>query len=441
MRGGAARRTAAPYREGMAAAGETFDAVVVGAGLAGLIAARILHRLGYDVLVLEQQDTVGGRIRTDLVDGFQLDCGFQLFNPAYPAGRRTFDYPALDLRAFSAGVDVVRDGRRQRLADPRRAPREALPAAWSSLRGHPAPAWELASFAAYAAACGTEPVHRLRQRPDRPIGEALASWGVGRRALERVVAPFLSGVFADEQLQTSRRYADLVLRSFVRGTPAVPARGMQALPAQLADDLPAAAVRTATPVAAVREGLVETGTGAVAGRVVLIATDGPAAAGLLPGLATPPMGALTTWYFAADAVEADPVLLVDGSGSPMLCNVAVMTAAAPEYGPAGRHLVAATAVGHHDGTAAAESARQECARLLDRSPQSLEAIGRYPIRHALPRHEPGAPLRRNPVLSERTLVIGDHRSTPSIQGAIVSGEHGAAAAARLLGPVPDRLRE
>jgi phytoene dehydrogenase-like protein len=424
----------------MAAAGETFDAVVVGAGLAGLTAARILHRLGYDVLVLEQQDAVGGRIRTDLVDGFRLDRGFQLFNPAYPAGRRAFDYHALDLRAFAAGVDVVRDGSRQRLADPRREPRDALATTWNGLRGRPAPVWELASFAAYAAACGTEPVHRLRQRPDRTIGAALASWGVGRRAIERVVGPFLSGVFADEHLQTSRRYADLVLRSFIRGTPAVPATGMQALPAQIAADLPAAAVRTSTPVAAIREGRVETGAGAVAGRVVLIATDGPTAARLLPGLATPPMAALTSWYFAADAVEADPHLLVDGSGSPMLCNMAVMTAAAPEYGPSGRHLVAATAVGHHDGTAAAQSARQECARLLGVPPQALEPIGRYPIPHALPRQEPGAPLRRDPVLSERTLVIGDHRSTPSIQGAIVSGEHGAAAAARLIGPVPDRPR-
>jgi glycine/D-amino acid oxidase-like deaminating enzyme len=422
------------------AAAETVDAVVVGAGLAGLTAARILHRLGYQVAVLEQHDEVGGRIRTDLVDGFRLDHGFQLFNPAYPAGPRTFDYAALDLRRFAAGVDVVRGGSSSRLADPRRAPREAAAVAWNALRGAAAPPWELAPFAAYAAACGTEPIARLRQRPDRAISAALAAWGVGRRAVERVVAPFLSGVFADVDLRTSRRYADLVLRTFVRGTPAVPASGMQALPAQIAADLPAHVVRTGTAVTGIDGGAVTTGQGSFGGRVVLIATDGPSAMALLPGLSATAMAALTTWYFALDRQYADPFLIVDGSGSPWLCNVAVMTAAAPEYSSSGQHLVAASAVGHHDGADAGRLARLECARLLGVGQESLDPLGCYPIRDALPRHLPGTPLRRNPVIDDRTLVIGDHRSTPSIQGAITSGEQGAVAAARILGPVPGRAR-
>lgn len=422
------------------AAAHTVDAVVVGAGLAGLTAARILHRLGYAVLVLEQHQEVGGRIRTDRVDGFRLDHGFQLFNPGYPAGPRTFDYPALQLRPFASGVDVVRGGARCRLADPRRSPREAAGVAWNVLRGQPAPPWELAPFAAYAAACGTEPAPRLRQRPDRPIRAALQAWGVGRSAIERVVGPFLSGVFADLDLDTSRRYADLVLRTFVRGTPAVPAAGMQALPAQIAADLPDGAVRTGTPVTAVAGGTVMTGTGSVSGRVVLIATEAPAAGALLPGLATAEMAALTTWYFAADRPRADPYLIVDGSGSPMLCNVAVMSDAAPEYSDSGRQLVAASAVGHHDDAATADEARAECARLLGITAADLEPVGCYPIRNALPRHPPGTPLRRDPVVADQILLIGDHRSTPSIQGAIVSGEHGAAAAARILGPVPGHPR-
>jgi hypothetical protein len=308
------------------------------------------------------------------------------------------------------------------------------------MRGQPAPPWELAPFGAYAAACGTEPAPRLRQRPDRPIGAALRAWGVGRRAIERVVGPFLSGVFADVDLNTSRRYADLVLRTFVRGTPAVPAAGMQALPEQIAADLPDGVVRTGTPVTAVADGTVTTGSGSVSAGVVLIATAAPAAGKLLPGLATADMAALTTWYFAADRQRADPYLIVDGSGSPMLCNVAVMTDAAPEYSDAGRQLVAASAVGHHDDAATADEARAECARLLGIAAAQLEPVGCYPIRNALPRHLPGTPLRRDPVVADRILVIGDHRSTPSIQGAIVSGEQGAQAAARILGPVPGRPR-
>jgi len=98
--------------------------IVVGAGLSGLAAARHLSRHGADVTVLEGSDGVGGRVRTDLVDGFRLDRGFQLYNPAYPEGARVLDHQALDLKSFVAGARVVleRGGRRRvvRVADPRR---------------------------------------------------------------------------------------------------------------------------------------------------------------------------------------------------------------------------------------------------------------------------------------------------------------------------------
>lgn len=417
---------------------DAHDVIVVGAGLAGLTATRILHRLGYDVVLIEQHERVGGRIRTDLVDGFRLDHGFQLLNPAYPAARRTFDLDSLVLQPFARGVAVARDDREWLLADPRSAPAAAARMVGQALRGRPAPWWELAAFGAYAAACATEPVARLRARPDVSLLDALLRWGVGRRTIDRVVGPFLSGVFADPTLQTGRRYADLVLRSFVRGVPAVPDRGMQALPEQIAADLPEAVLRTGVTVLDLREGEVRTTQGPLSGRVIIVATEAPAAARLLPGLQVPAMAALTTWYFAGDEAVGDGAgyLHIDGSGSAVLCNVAVLTHAAPGYSAAGRPLVAATAVGHHPAAAAAASARTECARLLGIAPQSLAAVACYPIAQALPRFLPGHPLRREPVVADGLLVIGDHQATPSIQGALVSGEQGALAAARALGPVP-----
>lgn len=59
------------------------SAIVVGAGLAGLNCARTLQKNGFDVIVLEKSDRVGGRVKTDYVEGFQFDHGFQVINPAY----------------------------------------------------------------------------------------------------------------------------------------------------------------------------------------------------------------------------------------------------------------------------------------------------------------------------------------------------------------------
>src|SRR3712207_7875069 len=99
------------------------DVVVVGAGLAGLRAAQLLCRRGLDVLVLEAGDRPGGRVATDVVDGFRCDRGFQVLNTSYPALRAAVDLDALQLRPFTPGAAVRGgDGRLHRYADPRRRP-------------------------------------------------------------------------------------------------------------------------------------------------------------------------------------------------------------------------------------------------------------------------------------------------------------------------------
>lgn len=97
-------------------------AVIVGAGLAGLCCARELERHGLDCVVLEAADAPGGRVRTDLVDGFRLDRGFQVLLTSYPEVQAVLDVPALQLRSFVAGAAVWRDGALHSLADPWRRP-------------------------------------------------------------------------------------------------------------------------------------------------------------------------------------------------------------------------------------------------------------------------------------------------------------------------------
>lgn len=101
------------------------DAVVVGAGLAGLAAARQIKSRGRSVIVIEAQDGVGGRVRTDKVDGFLLDRGFQVLLTAYPELKTQIDMSALDLKMFSSGALVMRDGKPSVVTDPFREPKRA----------------------------------------------------------------------------------------------------------------------------------------------------------------------------------------------------------------------------------------------------------------------------------------------------------------------------
>ncbi len=394
------------------------EVVVVGAGLAGLAATLRLQEAGLDVAVLERAEAVGGRIRTDLVDGFRLDRGFQLVNPAYPEAGRVLDLDALDLQRFPAGVVVGRGGRRHRLGDPTRMP-SAIP---SSLTAPIGSVRQKVAFGVWAAGLGLRSGDTLRSAPDRPLLEELEARGLDGALTDRVLRPFLSGVLADDELTSSQRVASMLLRSFVRGTPSVPALGMQAIPDQLAARLRPGTVHLGVRVRGVTGGVVDTHSGRITAGAVVVAVSGDAAAEL--GAPGSPMRALTTWWYAADQRPSELALLhVDAERRGPLANTVVMTNAAPSYATDGRALVAATAVGvHADGDAAV---RRQAGQLYGVDPSGWGLLRTDVIEHALPTHPAGQPLQQRVALGDGLFVAGDHRDTPSTQGALVSGRRAA----------------
>ena len=102
------------------------EVVIVGAGMAGLTCARRLQRDGVECVVLDAADAVGGRVRTDVVQGFRLDRGFQVLLTAYSTARQWLDYESLSLMRFTAGALVWCDGRMCLVGDPWREPRALL---------------------------------------------------------------------------------------------------------------------------------------------------------------------------------------------------------------------------------------------------------------------------------------------------------------------------
>ena len=404
------------------------DVVVVGAGLAGLAAARTLTRAGHQVTVLEAADAVGGRVRTDVVDGLTLDRGFQLHNPSYPEAERVLDHAGLDLRPLTAGVVIALESGTARLADPRRRPGWALTSAASSV-GSPV---EKARFAAYAVRCALQRPERLLAAPDVSAAEALASAGLSGPLLERLIRPFLAGVFLEDRLLTSRHFLDLVLRSFVRGTPSLPARGMQAIPDQLAAGLPDGAVQLNCAVHSVGAGVVRHDGGTTTARAVIVATDPSTAGVLLPGLDVPTSHDVTTWYHLADVdprvwLDGEPALVVDGCSSGPLVNSTVLTHAVPEYATDGRVLVSSSALGHRGDRTDERAARHHAARLYGIDPARLTHVATYPVLNALPAMSVPFRVRRPVRVGSGLYVAGDHRDTSSIQGALVSGRRAAAA--------------
>jgi glycine/D-amino acid oxidase-like deaminating enzyme len=411
------------------------ETVVIGAGLAGLRCAIRLAANGCRVVVLEREEVVGGRQRTDRVDGFLLDRGFQVLNPAYPAVRRWVDVDGLHLRRFPVGVRVRREDRVVALAHPLRHPGR-LPLTLASGLVDPR---DLIALVRWATPALLQP-RRVIAGPDRTLQKGWDRAGLRGPLRTEVLEPFLAGVLAEGVGASSDTFAKLLVRMFALGGPGVPEQGIAALPAQLEQE--ARELRVEFRLGAGARGIrapggrveVDIDGGDVVSADAVVVAAGPDAVSALVDLPAPATRGLQTWWFEADAgAPASPLLTVDGRRAGPIVNTVVMSRTAPSYAPPGRHLVQATcllpaAARENPATAAQESdVRRQLSELWGPTAASWPLLRRDDVFDALPAQPP--PLRTtSPArLTDGLYVAGDHRDTASIQGALVSGDRVARA--------------
>ncbi|MFM8305121.1 MAG: protoporphyrinogen/coproporphyrinogen oxidase, partial [Actinomycetota bacterium] len=318
------------------------DVCIVGAGLAGLACARLLTLQGIACTVLEADDDVGGRVRTDTVDGFLLDRGYQIVLTQLPELHHQLDVTALDLRHYDPGAVVRVHGRFHRIDDPRRHPARALATLTAPIGTF---ADDLRLLALVVDLMRTDPRMLLR-RPDSSTGDALRARGFSEKMIERFWRPLFAGIQLDPDLEVSSRRFEVILAMLTEGASAHPAGGAQVIPRQLAAAIPAGVVRLGTRVERIDGTTAHiAGGGRVEARALVVATEGPAAAGLL-GLPDPGSRAESCVYYGADTAPVDERMVVlDGSRSGPVNNLAVVSNVAPGFAPAGRALVAAVSPG------------------------------------------------------------------------------------------------
>lgn len=406
------------------------DVIVLGAGLAGLRAATRIATSGLDVVVLEASGGVGGRQRTDAVDGFLLDRGFQVLNPAYPAVQRWVDVAALDLGSFPVGVRVRREGALVELAHPLRHP-SRLRATLASGLLDPR---ELAALAAWATPAIAAPRHAIRvarEGDDARLSEEWQRLGVDGPLRREVLEPFLAGVLAEGTGATSDAFVRLLVRMFALGRPGLPAGGIQALPEQLAATardagaeirLDRRAERMAADGDAVRVDVAEGDP--VHADAVIVAVGGEHVASLADVRPPATRGLQTWWLDAPTSPTRSRMLHLDGTRSGPVLHTAVVSGTAPSYAPRGRFLVEATCL---LGDATEADVRAQLRHVWGTEVDAWRLLRRDDVRHALPAQAP--PLRTTAParVGERAYVAGDHRDTASIQGALVSGDRVARA--------------
>lgn len=409
---------------------DSVDTAIVGAGVAGLSCARRLVQAGQKVALIESSDGVGGRVRTDVVDGYRLDRGFQVLLTSYPEVQRTLDLPALDMHMFNPGAVSWIDGQGYELGDPFRD-RSAL---IETIKSPVLPFLDKLRILRLRTKVRRGDASRLFGKPEQTTAERLRSLGFSDTAVTRLFGPLFSGIQLDRNLGTSSRMFDIIFRCLSEGDTGVPRLGIGAIADQLAAALPDGCVTLNTPATAVSATEVTTADGTIHATDVVVATDGPSASALLdiddPG-STP---VSCVWFSADIPPTATRSIILDGTNSGPVINVAVMTNVAPSYAPAGRHLIAAAC----PGTMTVELedlARSQLHGWFGDQVQEWTTLRVDQIEHGQPNQAPPLRPRQRTHLPDGRWVCGDHRDTGSLQGAMFSGRRTAEA---ILGLPPAR---
>jgi len=409
--------------------------VIVGAGVSGLCCALHLQERGFRVLLLEADDDVGGRVRTDRIDGFLLDRGFQVLLTAYPEARDMLDLDALLLGSFAPGAIVRTGSRFARVVNPFRRPGSVLRTLFSGVATAP----DALRIARLLRRVGRGAPQELLEGASHETIDALRAEGFSERMIEGFFRPFLGGVLLDRELRGSSRALEFLFRMFAEGDAALPAQGMGAIPVQLAARLAPGTLRTRTRVARLdRSGVTLESEERIDASAVVVATAARAAAKLIPGFPVP--GANPACCLQFDAPRAPAVgdfLVLDGNGEGPVNELCVPSQVVPGYAPPDRALVSASVLAPalRDDEALEAAVRCQLNTWFGPEASSWRLIRIDRIPDALPFQPPGPfqPAGRRAQLSDRLFVCGDHRDIASLHGAMASGRRAAGEVAETLG--------
>jgi phytoene dehydrogenase-like protein len=373
------------------------EVLIVGAGLAGLNAAIHLQAAGVDVTIIESSDRAGGRVASDVIDGFICDRGFQLINAQYPALEELNIVSELDFIAAPRVIEVCLQDGHHPIGDPRQVPWTVLDKATGTI---------------------PEKLSLLRiimgqVKAGQSIGQALRITG---SCYERVLRPFLHGVFLTDPDNVDAIYGQSIIKSFVSGKPGVPRYGVGELPRALVKRI--SGITYNTRVDRIDRTSVYTNNGTFTANKILIATDATTATQLLGLTEVPRMAGCITWYHAVtNNPSGNGRLVVDGLRRGPIINTVVMSDISTNYAPVGRHLISSTT----DLNVTESDVRRHLAVVWGMSTHDWQFIAKYEIPSALPIHNVGRALSQSMKINEHHFVAGDHRTVPSQQGALFSG--------------------
>jgi phytoene dehydrogenase-like protein len=397
---------------------------IIGAGISGLTAAVYLHQKGYKIQIIEASDRAGGRIKTDLIDGFRLDRGFQVLLTEYPETKALLDYKKLNLKRFLPGATVLYDGGQLEIADPFRRPTAifaTLFAPVGSLKD------KINTFFLKNKLVNIS-ITKLFKQPEIETIAQLKKYGFSPKMIDRFYKPFFSGIFLENDLKTSSTMFDFVMKMFSEGDAAIPELGMEEIPKQLVAMLPENTIQYNLKVTSIENEKIICEYGQVLETdKIIIATE---AIGLASDYITKTkqnFNQVTNVYFEAKIAPTKKAVVVlnASTNKKWVNNLIVMSNVSNKYVPTGKVLISISYNGIPtiDDATLAENMKTELKQWYGNQVSAWKMLKTYRIKYALPNQEkvanevPNSELKIN----ENLFICGDYLLNGSINAAMKSG--------------------
>jgi phytoene dehydrogenase-like protein len=404
-----------------------YDVIIVGGGISGLATAIELEKFNLKVLVLEKTDRVGGRVKTDNVDGFLLDHGFQVYLTAYPDASSILDYNALNLKSFYSGALCFNGDEKFTVSDTTRYKLATAKMAFSPVGG----LMDKVRLGNLAARLKKTSLESIFIKPDLETLSYLKQLGFSDKIIQRFFKPFYGGIFLDNHLETSSRMFEFVFKMFAEGDAALPAGGIEEIPRQLKSKLKSTEFKFHTEVESIDKGLIKLkgGEQMQADHIVLATNDDS----IINQVDSHQQWHNTaTYYFAADkSVLHKNIIALNYSEHPLVNNFTVISDAAKTYAPKGKHLISVSLkdVPQKSVEEVSRAIKNELALTFGSDVQGWQFLRNYHIAKALPvihdvKNE--IPFTETK-LKDGLYLAGDYLLNGSINGAIKSGQLAAQA--------------
>lgn len=407
--------------------------VIIGAGIAGLTCATYLYRKTVPFILIESSEQVGGRVKTDRINGFQLDRGFQVFLTSYPEAKKVLDYEELRLQAFRSGAIVRQNNKSFQLVNPLKEPLAAVSDLFSPV-GTLADKIRILRFAAGLSSKKDEDIFN---QTAVSTYDYLKKYGWSEQIIDNFFKPFFGGVFLERELITSSNFFEFVFKQFAVSDATLPMKGIQAIPEQLAAKLPVEVIRKGITVKGLENNKIYLSNGEVlVADFIVLAADATPAAQLQGKDQHIPFNNTSCMYFEAPLSPLQtPMLVINSDRNNLINNFCVPSDIASAYAPAGKSLISVSIIKQHtySDEQLNEKVINELTQWFGSQVNEWNHLKTYHIPQALPSFRPGDNAAKNLKISESMFRCGDYTAYPSLNAAMQTGREVASMVAERVG--------